>query len=80
MEKKKTSSIGKKPTTGKTNIRTEKDPDDLVHSEETSQPIENPEEDPDDAVHRKDRLQENKSSLADPDDLVHDDSADAEDR
>jgi hypothetical protein len=55
-------------------VRTEKDPDDLIHSQEQEERSTIGEEDPDDIVHRQykpkpDKIKEER--LEDPDDLVH---------
>lgn len=58
--------------------RTEKDADDLVHSQAQEEPLAIGEDDPDDKVHRPytrrpgDRKED---SLEDPDDLVHEQPA-----
>jgi hypothetical protein len=59
--------------------RTEKDPDDLVHSTEHETPSDQP-EDPDDLVHRKSPKKIEDDSMEDPDDLVHDNPEDEDDR
>ena len=55
--------------------RIEKDPDDLVHSDEQEIFVGQNEEDPDDRVHQpggsKSRLMDQTNLLEDPDDLVH---------
>ena len=75
----------KKMSTGTTAAfkgRTEKDIDDLVHSDGDVQFSEQNEEDPDDRVHQPDRsksrLTEQDNNLEDPDDLVHDNTDDDE--
>jgi hypothetical protein len=54
--------------------RTEKDPDDLVHSQPEELPLNAGEEDPDDLVHRPSKSRpgnKNESGMEDPDDLAH---------
>jgi hypothetical protein len=55
-------------------VRTEKDPDDLIHSQEQEESSITGNEDPDDVVHqhykpKSDKIKEER--LEDPDDLVH---------
>lgn len=53
---------------------TEKDADDLVHSQEQEPPLHINEEDPDDIIHRSYQQQSdsiNNNDLEDPDDRVH---------
>jgi len=75
--KKKTVSNNGKPNRSKSGIgRTEKDLDDLVHSDENEKTTEQNEEDPDDAVHRvqksgSSQINQPGSNMEDPDDLVH---------
>jgi len=55
-------------------VRTEKDADDQVHSQEEELPTEAGEEELDDLIHRPHKQQTdsmNKSKLEDPDDLAH---------
>jgi hypothetical protein len=71
LHKKKTQPQAKKPAAG---ARTEKDADDLAHSQEEELPTKAGEEDLDDLIHRPHKQQPdsiNKSKQEDPDDLTH---------
>ncbi len=59
---------------GQAKGRTEKDADDLVHSQQQEETTEIGEDDPDDIVHRPyqpRRSNEKQDGLEDPDDLAH---------
>jgi hypothetical protein len=63
--------VGSKPLPKE---RTEKDPDDLVHSQPEELPLNAGEEDPDDLVHRPSKPRpgnKNESGMEDLDDLAH---------
>lgn len=71
LHKKQIKRTGSKPLPGE---RTEKDADDLVHSQQEEPPTEAGEEDLDDLAHRPHKPRPdnlNESKLEDPDDLVH---------
>lgn len=71
LHNKKNKPAGQKPLPG---ARTEKDADDLIHSQQEELPKEAGEEDLDDLVHRPRKPQSdslNESKLEDPDDLAH---------
>jgi hypothetical protein len=79
LANKKNKQTGQKPLPG---ARTEKDADDLVHSQQEELPKEAGEEDLDELVHRPHKQQPdslNKSKLEDPDDLVHNSNQEGED-
>ena len=75
MKKHPISDIGmKKPANaGKAKGETEKDADDLVHSQQQEEPTEIGDDDPDDIVHRPQPRHgsEKRDGLEDPDDLAH---------
>ena len=75
MKKQAISNIGMKKTAnaGKAKGATEKDPDDLVHSQQQEEPTEIGDDDPDDVVHRPQPRHgnEKRDGLEDPDDLAH---------
>lgn len=78
LQKKKTQPAAKKPSSG---ARTEKDADELVHSQEEKLPTEAGEEDLDDLIHQPHNQQPgsvNKSKQEDPDDLTHRSSSEEE--
>ena len=71
IHNKKNKRTGQKPLPG---ARTEKDADDLIHSQQEELPKEAGEEDLDDLVHQPHKPKPdslNESKLEDPDDLAH---------
>lgn len=79
LNRKKAQPAAKKPLP---EARTEKDADELAHSQQEELPREAGEEDLDDLVHRPRKLRPdslNESKMEDPDDLAHRSTQDEED-